>query len=306
MKGVHLIILGFSVSIFQCKENSHIENKSNKIPAINLNTIQKDVSGDTVYYDIFEKCIQTNDTLYKASNIEVTFQDAAFNVSIGSARYIKIHLDATDYEGPGYSLSLFSSSKSGSSKLLIIEAQADLGTAWYYAVFMEGNKIVSEYRIKEPRSNSEIYSIDTFIKACKIKDTYMLQFKDDLIASYSKVPDNLLHMNGYYILEIRNSKNDTLMNRNTSINKNRRLIHVFYSNGGILAFYSDGTVTGCPQCDLDKDNIELLKSQQSFATYTSTKTSVIVQYTNGSKSEMSFYVDAKVNEEWAMKDGKWL
>jgi hypothetical protein len=306
MKNKYFIILGLLLFIFQCKEKSRVENKLNQIPSINVAQVQDNLIGDTICYTTFEKFIQTNDTLYKTSNINVINKDDAFYLSIGSNEYKKIDFDGADYEGPGYSLSLFSTSKEHSSKLIIIEAQADIGTAWYYAVCLEDNKIISECMIKEPRSNSEMYPIEKFVKACKSHNTYILMFKDDLIAPYSKVPDNLLHTNGYYILEIKKMKNDTPIEKAVSTNKNRQLRHVFYSNGGILAFYSDGTVTGCPQCDLDKDNIESLKEKDSFATYTSNKTGIVVQYRNGSKSEMKFYVDGKVSEGWAMKDGEWV
>lgn len=292
--------------MFQCKEKSFVENKSNGTPPINMTQLQGNMLADTIYYDVFEKFIQTNDTLYKTSNINVINKNDAFYLSIDSNEYIKIDLDGMNYEGPGYSLSLFSTSKEYSSKLIIIEAQADIGSAWYYAVFIEDDTVISECMIKEPRSNSEMYSIEKFVKAYKSHDTYILMFKDDLIASYSKVPDNLLHVDGYYILEIKPLKNNTTSKKAVSTNKNRQLRHVFYSNGGVLAFYSDGTVTGCPQCDLDKDHIESLKEKDSFATYTSNKTGIVVQYNNGSKSEMQFYVDGEISEDLAMRDGEWL
>lgn len=103
--------------------------------------------------------------------------------------------------------------------------------------------------------------------------------------------------------------NDSIVNESNEKIKainNHPILHLFYSNGGLLAFYNDGTVKGCPQCDLNESNIELLKSKEPFATYTSDEKAVYVQYEGGSKSEMQFYVDGKISEDWAVKDGEWI
>lgn len=47
-------------------------------------------------------------------------------------------------------------------------------------------------------------------------------------------------------------------NTKTSSKKKRNLRYVFYANGGLLGYFNDGTVAGCPRCEFDKENLEVL------------------------------------------------
>lgn len=300
MNKIHILIL--SIILFQCKQKTETVNELVDRGTIN---IQNNILTDTIFYNQNEKFVRLNDTLFKASNVEIIDKEGVLYLHLDSDIYDEINFNEINYEGPGYSFSLFSSQKAKSNKLILIEAQSDIGTAWYYFIFVESNKIVDSFILKEPRSNSELYSAEQFIKVYKTNYKYGLMFKEGLVAKYSKVPSDVLRHNGYYVIEKKITKKNEVQNlpKDTS---SRQLTHVFYSNGGLLAFYNDGTVTGCPQCDLSKSNIELLKSKEPFATYTSDEKTVYVQYEDGSKSEMKFYVDGKISQDWAAKDGKWL
>lgn len=304
MRILNILLISLSIFIFQCKQKNASENV---LIEKNETSIKSDIldRGDTLHYNIFENFTKVNDTLYKASNIEIVDIKGILYIQLDSGAYDKIDFDGLDYDGPGYSFSLFNSLKVQSHKLIMIEAQSDIGTAWHYFIFIENNKVTDSFIIKEPRSNSELYPMEQFIKVCKINNKYVLMFKKELVAKYSKVPSSLLQRNGYYVIEKSMSKKNTIQNTTVNIN-NHILIHMFYSNGGILAFYTDGTVAGCPQCDLDRNNIELLKLKESFATYTADDKTVWIQYNNGDKSEMKFYVEGEISDDWAMKDGKWL
>lgn len=126
---------------------------------------------------------------------------------------------------------------------------------------------------------------------------------------------NLSDLKEGYILKIKNQyQSSDLITDSIGIKSNEeindihdhQLLHLFHSNGGIHAFYKDGTVTGCPQCDLNGSNIESLKSKESFATYTSEENAVCILYEDGSKTEIQFYVDGKMSEDWVIKDDEWL
>lgn len=304
MTMIKFIYLILSMSIFvSCIER---EAQNEKEEYILVESKKEIFSNDTICYDKFENFIQVNDTTYKASNFEFLNRNGLIYLHTKSNdNYKIIDFEGVDYDGPGYSFFLFNSLKTQLNKLIVIEAQSDIGTAWYYFIFVENDNITDTFIIKEPRSNSELYSIDKFIKVYKTNNKYVLMFKSELVAKYSKVSSSLSQRDGYYVLEKSIRKKKEIQNTTADTN-NRKLIHIFYSNGGILTFYNDGTVTGCPQCDLNENNIELLKSKESFATYTADDKSIWIKYKNGDKSEMKFYVEGKISDDCAMKDGKWL
>ena len=41
----------------------------------------------------------------------------------------------------------------------------------------------------------------------------------------------------------------------TNIIQKKELVYLFTSNGGMVGYYSDGTVVACPRCDFSKSNI---------------------------------------------------
>lgn len=300
MNKIHILIL--SILLCQCTQKKETVNEFVDKETIN---IQSSMSSDTIFYNQHEKFVRLNDTLFKSSDVEIVDRRGILYLHLSSDIYDEINFNETNYEGPGYSFSLFKSLKVESNKSIVIEAQSDIGTAWYYFIFVENNKVSDSFVIKEPRSNSELYSVEQFIKVYKANNKYGLMFKKEFVAKYSKVPSNLLQRNGYYLLEKNITKKKE--GKKTIIDTTKhQLLHVFYSNGGLLAFYNDGTVTGCPKCDLNESNIELLKSKEPFATYTCDDKAIYVLYEDGSKNEMQFYVNGEISEDWAIKDGKWL
>lgn len=44
--------------------------------------------------------------------------------------------------------------------------------------------------------------------------------------------------------------------------KERRLIHLFVSNGGMIGYYDDGTAVGCPRCDFLQENLNFMFNQK--------------------------------------------
>ncbi|MBK8586838.1 MAG: hypothetical protein IPN88_15995 [Bacteroidetes bacterium] len=48
---------------------------------------------------------------------------------------------------------------------------------------------------------------------------------------------------------------------------NKLLKYLFYSNGGLRGYFDDGTITGCPKCDLTQENLNSLYSSQVIGTY---------------------------------------
>lgn len=230
MKRLNILLFSLLIFIFQCKQKTASENvliEKNET-SIKSNLLEE----DTLSYNKFEKFIQVNDSIYKASNIEIVDMEGVLYLHLDSGTYDQIDFDGIDYDGPGYSFSLLTSLKVQSNKLIVIEAQSDIGTAWYYFIFVENDKVTDSFLIQEPRSNSESYSIEQFIKVCKTNNKYVLMFKKELIAPYSRIPSQLLQKDWYFILEKNISELEGMGTTVVNTNNNNRP-YKLYSNEGI-------------------------------------------------------------------------
>ncbi len=71
----------------------------------------------------------------------------------------------------------------------------------------------------------------------------------------------------------------------------KELRYLFFGNGGLVGYFSDGTKAGCPRCDFCKSNIEELFAQESMGAYTNEE--VVNEINEGG------------TEGWALIDYKW-
>ena len=94
-----------------------------------------------------------------------------------------------------------------------------------------------------------------------------------------------------------NHLSDSLANamKQVEIKGERKLRYVFASNGGIIGYFSDGSVAGCQRCDYKEENMDALMTAPTHATYTVGKQGLIVDGEN-----ISFDM-----EGWKMIDYKW-
>lgn len=94
-------------------------------------------------------------------------------------------------------------------------------------------------------------------------------------------------------------QNDTILTK-----EGRKLRYLFFANGGLIGYFDDSTVVGCPRCDLLDVNIESMYSAVPFKTYTVRDDgSLLVE-----NSYVEYPREAGENEfaEWAMIDYKWI
>ena len=82
----------------------------------------------------------------------------------------------------------------------------------------------------------------------------------------------------------------------------KELRYLQFSNGGIRGYFDDGTIVGCPRCDLCKSNIEAMFSQKPMATYIVKNDGTLI--IDGNESEKPEYKNSDFNE-WALIDYKW-
>jgi len=91
-------------------------------------------------------------------------------------------------------------------------------------------------------------------------------------------------------------------NKSQEANKKakRELRYLYYANGGIVGYFDDGTVTGCPRCDFSKSNILAMFKAKPHATYTVERDGSLM-LSNGTRE----IPNANDDRGWALIDFKW-
>jgi hypothetical protein len=91
------------------------------------------------------------------------------------------------YDGPGFAVYHYAAPE-GSRSILLVEAQADPGTAWYCAALLENNQIVKQWFIDEPRCNTESHALQNFMSIFETGGKLIFRFNKQLVAAYSGIP----------------------------------------------------------------------------------------------------------------------
>jgi len=82
----------------------------------------------------------------------------------------------------------------------------------------------------------------------------------------------------------------------------KELRYLFFSNGGIVGYFDDGTIAGCPRCDFMKSNIVNMFEKEPTGTYTvEADGSLLI---NGTEKETPVY-NSNDYDGWALIDYKW-
>lgn len=80
----------------------------------------------------------------------------------------------------------------------------------------------------------------------------------------------------------------------------KKLRYMYAANGGLIGFFDDGSVSGCPRCDMIKENVETLYETPPHARYENHG-----QYLTLQGNRMDFYEDSVLKHEWVLFDYKW-
>ncbi len=207
-------ILLFGLTFFSCKEKRQqvADDKKVTAPAVikaaNLNVTESskrtpERADQEISFDIvnpFRKDNYENCYVHGATRL-IHKTDNSFMLTKKDFAITDVDFSDSNYEGPGYTIYSYQSSSNKNIEIIIIEGQADIGTAWYYVVVLDGEDLVDKFYVKEPRANSENTDMKDFINvALKDKDL-ILKFRKDKIARYSKPPADLRKEGGYLCLD---------------------------------------------------------------------------------------------------------
>ena len=94
----------------------------------------------------------------------------------------------------------------------------------------------------------------------------------------------------------------------SSLSSNQRqLRYVFYANGGLRLFFKDGSIAGCPQCELLVSNLKLENyTSENFFSDRYTVEADGSLLIGGTDREFPMEVGPAGEHEWAMIDYRWV
>ena len=101
--------------------------------------------------------------------------------------------------------------------------------------------------------------------------------------------------------ELDSRQKRTEVSTKTVKKERRRLRYLYYANGGLIGFFNDGSVAGCPRCDLMRENVKALYSIDPHAKYTVSGNEILFD-----GDVMSLLEKNGAGSGWAMKDYKWF
>lgn len=88
-------------------------------------------------------------------------------------------------------------------------------------------------------------------------------------------------------MEMEQNKNKKSENKKPQ----KKLMHLFVANGGMIGYYDDGSVVGCPRCDYLQENLDMMYQKQSSETWDVNNPKSILENTN--------------EEDWALFNYEW-
>jgi hypothetical protein len=108
-----------------------------------------------------------------------------------------------------------------------------------------------------------------------------------------------------YLLLLAIGLNDSLVpsaHAQTRKNPRKELRYLFFANGGLVAYFDDGSVVGCPRCDFSRSNIWSLWDAKPHARYQVLRDGRLL--VNGTSKESPIYRRGDP-DGWALINYKW-
>jgi hypothetical protein len=207
------VFLLFGLSLFSCKDNQASKENEKKVTPVSqkatitiaatedkkvVENVEKEISFDIV--KSFKEDTSENSFVYGATRL-IHKTDNSFMLTKKDFAITDIDFSDINYEGPGFTMYSYQSSEDKKMEVIIIEGQADIDTAWYYVIVLNGEDLEDKFYVKEPRSNSKTTDLKDFINVSLKGKNLILKFKKDKIAKYSKVTSNLKTSRNYLYLE---------------------------------------------------------------------------------------------------------
>ena len=145
-----------------------------------------------------------------------------------------------------------------------------------------------------------LFLISFMIFSCENNNTIKLK-ELELKQKELELKEREIKLNEVKFKENRDSNFEAKQTQKVAkpINK-KELRYLYHANGGMLLYFNDGTIVGCPRCDFIKSNIVASFSAEPDGTYTVEEDGSLL--INNNDKEFPNY-----NEDngWALIDYKW-
>lgn len=138
---------------------------------------------------ISELASNSSQTKYSlgAYSLSYTEQENSFTVINQNRKIGYISLGNRYYEGPGFQIYKIYSADA-KYYVILVEALADIGTAWYNATLWYEDRLISSIFIDDPRANSDITKLNDFIAVFVTDNSWIIRLNKKWIANYSRIP----------------------------------------------------------------------------------------------------------------------
>lgn len=209
-KSLFKVVFLFGLILCSCKYNSQPSKESDKeitevsqkeVTVADVNNGEK--ADKEIPFDIVKPFKEdTSENCFVNGDTKLTHKtDNSFILTKKDFAIIDVDFSDINYEGPGFTMYSYQSNEDKNKEVIIIEGQADIGTAWYYVIVLDGEDLLDKFYVKEPRTNSETTDLKDFMNVSLRDKTLICKFKKDKIAKYSKVSKNLKSAGNYLYLE---------------------------------------------------------------------------------------------------------
>jgi len=147
---------------------------------------------------------------------------------------------------------------------------------------------------------SIVIILSIFFISCSNNTDSIKEKELELKAKELELKEREINAKEKSVSETNNSYNK--VNKPSSKKSKRELRYLYFSNGGIIGYFDDGTIAGCPRCDFMKSNIINMFEKKPHGKYTvEADGSLLI---NGSERETPIY-NSNDFEGWALIDYKW-
>ncbi|OWP83142.1 hypothetical protein BWK59_12070 [Flavobacterium davisii] len=246
------------INTVKCKENTkNISKKNNQV-------IENANIKDTIVFDKIEQfntdtsgdVFTLNEFYLKYNNENNSFN--LLNKKINQSN--DITFNSNGFDGDGFNVYMYKTDKYKNVNIILFEALAEIGTAWYNIVVFENNKLIKNTIIKDPRANDTTL-LKNFLSILNVNKHYILKFEKKLIANYSSNPKNYQQTDNYCFLNLDNNivKNKMDLGINEEIvNENYKLASGTYEIKTKIEKVKDQTETNITCIININDNEALL------------------------------------------------
>lgn len=186
-QNVYQFLLIASILLIGCNDKKSIENQVDSSQTTKVKTIESD---SILLDNVTSFSVSEDEEIYSASDFKLRYHpdENFFVVTKNNDSIGKVDFDNQPFDGVGYNVYQYESKKT-ENKVLVFEALADIGTAWYYLALLDNESVIKTFFVHEPLANSDEVGLNDFLHISLKEKKCCLKFNKKLVAKYSTIPN---------------------------------------------------------------------------------------------------------------------